>query len=66
MAMMKDYLMTLEELVWEAIEIGFQTDEEIYSYVYMSDRRADAETVKEITRKIYLDGLDNSDAVLYN
>lgn len=55
MGMMKDFLMDIETLVWEAIELGFQTDEEIYSYVYMSERRADLETVKEITRMIYVD-----------
>jgi hypothetical protein len=63
MGMMKDYMMSLEELVWEAIEIGFQTDDEIYSYVYMSDRRAEAETVKEITRMIYI---DCSGDIVYN
>lgn len=70
MGMMKDYLMTLEELAWDAIEAGASTDEEICAYM-RNWYPVELETVKEITRQMYLDplykeGLDNPDAVLYN
>lgn len=65
MAMMKDFLMTVEELIYDALELGFRTDEEIYSYVYMYENRVDFVTVKDFLKNI-VDSLDESDLALYN
>lgn len=65
MAMMKDFLMTVEELIYDALELGFRTDEEIYSYVYMYEDRVQFVTVKEFLKNI-VDSLDEGDRALYN
>jgi hypothetical protein len=65
MAMMKDFLMTVEERIYDALELGFRTDEEIYSYVYMYEDRVQFVTVKEFLKNI-VDSLDESDYALYN
>lgn len=66
MGMMKDYLMNIEELVWEAIDLGFQTDEEIYAYVSMTDDRVDLDTIQTITREMFVYDLDERAAIVYH
>lgn len=66
MGMMKEYLMDIEELVWEAIELGFQTDEEIYAYVSMTDDRVSLDTIETITREMFIFGLDEREAIVYH
>lgn len=66
MGMMKDYLMNIEELVWEAIDLGFQTDEEIYAYVSMTDDRVDLDTIQTITREMFVYDLDEREAIVYH
>lgn len=71
MSLMKDHLMTLEELAWDAIEAGAQTDEEIYAY--MSNWvNVDFGTVEALTRQMYLggpmgtEGLDERETIVYH
>jgi hypothetical protein len=52
----KDFLIGVEELVWSALEKGMTDEENIYSYVYMHDKRVDRYTVKNL-----LDSMLNSD-----
>ena len=52
----KDFLIGVEELVWSALEKGMTDEENIYSYVYMHDKRVDRNTVKNL-----LDSMLNSD-----
>lgn len=66
MGMMKEFLMDIEELAWEAIELGFQTDEEIYAYVSMTDDRVSFETIQAITREMFILGLDEREAIVYH
>lgn len=68
MGLMKDYLMRLEELAWDAIEQGANSDEEIYAYI-SNWFPVDLETVKQVTRQMYMwgpDGVDNPDNISYN
>jgi len=65
MAMMKDYLMTVEELVYDAMELGFRGVDGIYSYVYMYENHVDKETIEFILENILV-GLDEADLMLYN
>jgi hypothetical protein len=53
MGIMKDFLMTVEELVWDAIEAGVKTDEDVYAFVTMRTGRevVTLETIKQITKK---------------
>jgi hypothetical protein len=52
---MKDYMLNLEALAWDAIGYGCVTDEEIFAY--MSDWvSVDFGTVEALTRQISLDG----------
>jgi hypothetical protein len=53
MGIMKDFLMTVEELVWDAIEAGAKTDEDVYAFVTMRTGRevVTLETIKQITKK---------------
>lgn len=71
MSKMKDFLMYLEELAWDAIESGCQTDDEIFAYVSnWVDVRF--ETVEALTRQMYLggpagtEGLDFNQAIVYH
>lgn len=71
MSKMKDFLMNLEELAWDAIEDGCQTDEEIFGY--MSNWvDVSFETVETLTRQMYLggpagtEGLDINSTVVYH
>ena len=56
MSVYKDFLIGVEELVWSALEKGMTDEENIYSYVYMHDKRVDRYTVKNL-----LDSMLNSD-----
>jgi hypothetical protein len=56
MAKIKDFLIEVEELVWSALEKGMTDEENIYSYVYMHEKRVDRDTVKNM-----LDSMLNSD-----
>ncbi len=53
MGMYKNFIIGVEELVWAAMEKGF--NDEDYAYVYMYEARADRETVNEILRAIHED-----------
>lgn len=65
MSMMKEFLMDIEELAWEAIELGFQTDEEIYAYVSMTDSRVSLDTIRTITSEMFAFGLDDREEIVY-
>lgn len=68
MSKMKDFLMNLEELAWDAIESGCQTDEEIYAYI-SNWVEVEFETVEALTRQMYLggpSGFDNNDMIVYH
>jgi len=56
MSAYKDFLIGVEELVWSALEKGMTDEENIYSYVYMHEKRVDRYTVKNL-----LDSMLNSD-----
>lgn len=56
MSAYKDFLIGVEELVWSALEKGMTDEENIYSYVYMHEKRVDRDTVKYL-----LDSMLNSD-----
>ena len=51
MGYMKDFYMTVQELVYDAIENGAKTDEEVYGYVlgFVKPEMIDLATIKEIT-----------------
>lgn len=65
MAMMKDYLMQIEERVYDALELGFAGVEDIYAYVYMYEKAVDVKTVDSILETI-LGDLDESEIMNYN
>ena len=50
MSHMKDYLMTVEALVVDAIEAGAKTDEDVLDWVNMYVP-AELETIQDITEK---------------
>lgn len=52
MGIMKDFLMTVEELVYDAIEAGAKTDEDVYAFVTMKTGKdaVTLETIKGITK----------------
>lgn len=58
--------MDIEGLIWEAIELGFQTDDEIYAYVSMTDDRVSLDTIETITREMFVFGVDNNEAIVYH
>jgi hypothetical protein len=53
MGIMQDFLDTVEVLVWDAIEAGAKTDEDVYAFVTMRTGRdaVTLETIKGITEK---------------
>lgn len=48
MSRYKDFLIGLEELIYEAMELGFTDLDGIYAYVYMKEPLADRVTVENI------------------
>lgn len=52
MAKMKDHMMKIEELVWEAIENGCQTDDEIFAFVSMLDDNISKDMIEYVAQKI--------------
>ena len=66
MGMMKAWYMDIEDLVYTAMMLGARTEDEVFGYAYMRDDRVDRDTVKDIMCRIYMDSLDNSNAVVYN
>ena len=56
MSAYKDFLIGVEELVWSALEKGMTDAENVYSYVYMHEKRVDRATVNYL-----LDSMLNSD-----
>jgi len=48
MARIKDFLIGVEELVYEAMEFGFTDTEGVYAYVYMYEPRVDKHTIEAI------------------
>jgi hypothetical protein len=65
MAMMKDYLIQIEERIYDALELGFADLENIYAYVYMYEKLADIKTVDSILETI-LGDLDETEMMNYN
>lgn len=57
----KNFLMGIEELVYDALEKGFTDEEGIYAYVYERENRIDFGTVKNI-----LDSFLDSDYDYYH
>lgn len=53
MGMYKNWLIKIEDLVWEAIEKGLTSEDEVHSYVSMLDARASLDTVEHILRSIH-------------
>ena len=51
MSRYKDYLIGIEELVWEAIELGARDEDSIYAYVYMYEPKVDEKTISNILAK---------------
>ena len=56
MGAMKDYLIQIQELVVEAMLNGATSDSDVYAYVYMFEPNVTEQTVKEVTKQIFLDG----------
>lgn len=55
MGMYKNFIISVEELVWAAMEKGFSDEDSVYAYVYMYEPRAGRETVNDILRAIHED-----------
>jgi hypothetical protein len=53
MGIMQDFMDTVEVLVWDAIEAGAKTDEDVYAFVTTRTGReaVTLETIKGITEK---------------
>lgn len=53
MGMMKDLYIEIQELVWDAIEAGAKTDEDVYGYVlgFVKSEFISLETIKEMTKQ---------------
>jgi hypothetical protein len=55
MGMYKNFIIGVEELVWDAMEKGFTDQDSIYAYVYMHEPRASRDTVNDILSAIHED-----------
>lgn len=56
MSKIKDYLMDIEEKIFDAVECGAKTDDEIYAYVSMfftASRRDVSDVVHMISGELY-------------
>jgi hypothetical protein len=56
MSKIKDYLMDIEEKIFDAVECGAKTDDEIYAYVSMfftASRRDVSDVVRMISGELY-------------
>lgn len=53
MARVKQYLMEMEELCWEAMERGFTNVDDVYAYVNTYMANASYEWVKQILENIH-------------
>jgi len=53
MGMYKNWIIGIEELVWDAIENGFTSESEVYAYVFMHDSRVSKDTVSHILKGIH-------------
>lgn len=56
MGVYKNFILGVEELIWTAMEKGFNDQNSIYAYVYMHEPRASRDTVNNILSAIYEDG----------
>jgi len=65
MGAMKDWLMSVEELVVEAVDLGAKTENDVFSYVAMYDDRVSMDTVKEILQVFFGEPLDNTVEIGY-
>ncbi len=65
MGAMKDWLMSVEELVVEAVDLGAKTENDVFSYVAMYDDRVSMDTVKEILQIFFGEPLDNTVEIGY-
>ena len=52
MARMKDFIMDIQELVWNAVERGMRDEATIYAYVYMYEPRAIHSDVRAVLEEI--------------
>ena len=52
MARMKDFIMDIQELVWNAVEFGMRDEDTIYAYVYMKEPRAIRSDVRAVLEEI--------------
>jgi hypothetical protein len=53
MARMKDFIMDIQELVWNAVEFGMRDEDTIYAYVYMNEPRAIRSDVRAVLEEIH-------------
>lgn len=53
MGKMKELLMDVEEKVWEALQIGASTNEDVLGYVRLFIPNADLENVQDAIRTVY-------------
>jgi hypothetical protein len=65
MGSMKNHLMRIEELIYDALELGCRGADEIFSYVYMYEKCTDEDSVNLILDQI-IDQLDDTDKLYYN
>jgi hypothetical protein len=56
MSAYKDFLLGVEELVFEAVEKGFKDTDGVYAYVYMYEKRADKATVQYVLEQLGIGG----------
>jgi hypothetical protein len=52
MARMKDFIMDIQELVYNAVELGMRDEATIYAYVYMKEPRAIFSDVRAVLEEI--------------
>ena len=53
MGKMKELLMDVEEKVWEALQIGASTNEDVLGYVRLFVPNADLENIQDAIRTVY-------------
>lgn len=55
MSAYKNFLIGVEELVWEAYEKGFTDADSVYAYVYMYESRVTRDYVNNVLQSIHED-----------
>lgn len=51
----KNFMLNVEELVWDAMSKGFTDESSIYAYVFMHEERVSRDTVHGILERINSD-----------